>query len=421
MKRLSLSVVLGATALALTAYAFITPVQASASDGKLRQLIQPRTAPLAKPPEAAAGAHRELSVTRAQERQHLLNKGEAALARLDVEAALQNLERAALILHAADTEIALVRAYMQGGQYRRALAFGAHTAGAHLDVTGAAALYAWLLHLGGQTAIAQRLLAEAESRQPGQALTASVQRQLRSDTPVVSRQTPELIGLPTRLAPYGRSDNTRLPASAGVLGNAVLLPDGKFALAPAGSVPRSGLAWVRNGLGHVSRARLRLQLDGGLALMQLDRRLGAPDDMVVHTGNSFPGSVAYAVEYSASADAMPAWPILRTGFIGNVLAEDQQQKLGISMPPGPRGGPVFDALGRLSGIALTGQGPQAANAFLPLSQVIALLEKTTNPAAMQARKTLTNPAARPASPAKPAIDLIYENSLKSTLQLIGVP
>ena len=53
-------------------------------------------------------------------------------------------------MHAADTEIALVRGHMQAGDYRRALAFGAHTAGAHLDVVGGSLLYVWLLHAGGQ-------------------------------------------------------------------------------------------------------------------------------------------------------------------------------------------------------------------------------------------------------------------------------
>ena len=125
----------------------------------------------AQPTAAQAGnpavlTSKTVAPERLQERADLLASGEQALARRDVDAALLAFDRAALILHAADTEIALVRAYMQGGDYRRALAFGAHTAGAHLDVVGGSALYAWLLHAGGQSAIAQRLIDEAQGRAP---------------------------------------------------------------------------------------------------------------------------------------------------------------------------------------------------------------------------------------------------------------
>ena len=80
-----------------------------------------------------------------KERAALLDAAEAALARGDTEAALAGFERAAGMLHAPDTEMGLVRSQMQAGQYRRALAFAAHTAGAHLEAPAASALYAWLL------------------------------------------------------------------------------------------------------------------------------------------------------------------------------------------------------------------------------------------------------------------------------------
>ncbi len=47
---------------------------------------------------------------------------------------------------------------MQAGEYRRALSFGAHAAGAHRDFPAATALYAWLLYVGGQDAFAARRL-----------------------------------------------------------------------------------------------------------------------------------------------------------------------------------------------------------------------------------------------------------------------
>jgi hypothetical protein len=149
--------------------------------------------------EAAA-----LSSARLQQRAQLLKNGEAALARLDVTGALDSFERAALILHAPDTEIALIRSYMQAGDYRRALAFGAHTAGAHLDEAGGSLLYAWLLHIGGQPAIAQRQLTETGARIPENAVVRAVMQQLNSGAPIATSQ---LLALPTRLAPYGNASN----------------------------------------------------------------------------------------------------------------------------------------------------------------------------------------------------------------------
>ena len=114
------------------------------SADRLRQFME-QVRPQPSASEAGGQAVREaaaVSPARLLERADLLKTGEAALSRLDVNAALDAFERAALIVHAADTEIALVRTYMQGGDYRRALAFGAHTAGSHLDVIGGSTLYA---------------------------------------------------------------------------------------------------------------------------------------------------------------------------------------------------------------------------------------------------------------------------------------
>lgn len=152
------------------------------SDEKLREFMQ-QVRPQTSGDQSVTAA---VPAERLKERADLLMAGEAALARMDAIAAIDFLDRAALILHAADTEIALVRAYMQTGQYRRALAFGAHTAGAHLDVIGGSALYAWLLHAGGQIAVAQRLLVEAEARMPRQPMLSRVQMQLKSGAPLAT-------------------------------------------------------------------------------------------------------------------------------------------------------------------------------------------------------------------------------------------
>lgn len=373
------------------------------SDEKLRQFMaQVRPQPVAS--QAGAQAVREAAVVsaeRLQERADLLKAGETALAAMQVEPALQAFERAALILHAADTEIALVRAYMQGGEYRRALAFGAHTAGAHLDVVGGAALYAWLLHVGGQVAVAQRLLSEAQARMPGNPVVQAVQLQLRSNAPLA---TGALLNLPTRLAPYG--DARGLPPAARVAGSAMLLPKGQHALVPLALLPGSGAIWMRNGLGQLSKAVVVKRLPAiGLAQVRLKSSLPLPDAFSSAPRDAFPGSAGFALEYVPAPDAGPAWPVLRSGFVGGVEEGSSHRLLGIEMPRGPHGGPVFDAAGRWIGLALPG-APGAAPRVVMASQL---------PPALRGEFGLAPPTR---APANLSVDSLYELGLRCTLQVI---
>jgi hypothetical protein len=409
---------LAATLLATAALCRAAVAATQASDEKLRQFIQ-QARPQTAASQAGATAVREAIAVppeRLKERADLLRAGEAALARMDANAAIDSFDRAALILHAADTEIALVRAYMQSGQYRRALAFGAHTAGAHLDVIGGSAMYAWLLHAGGQVVIAQRLLAEAETRMPKNAMLASVQAQLKSGVPLA---TGALLTLPTRLAPYGSSRG--LPPFAQVLGSGLLVDGGTGALVPLTLLPRSGRFWLRNGLGQLSRGTLQKSLPAiGLAWVRLENPLAAAEDLWIATADAFPGSVGYAVEYVASHDSTPTWPMLRTGFLGAAMSDGGERLLGIDMPAGPRGGPVFDAAGRLTGVALPGPLDKAGKSLtqdrlIPVSAIQSQLK-------FSGHATMLLGSSPPADlPPRAAVDRIYETSLKASLQLIGVP
>ncbi|MDB5868524.1 MAG: hypothetical protein JWP96_856 [Polaromonas sp.] len=365
--------------------------------------------------QAGGQAVREAAASpaRLQERAELLEKGEAALARREVTVALDAFERAALILHAADTEIALVRATMQAGDYRRALAFGAHTAGAHLDVVGGSLLYAWLLQVGGQPAIAQRLLAGAEVRMPGNPMLQAVQQQLRSGAPAATGQ---LLALPTRLAPYGGAKG--LPEHARVVGTAMLLHGGRAALAPLGLLPRSGWLWLRNGLGQLVRATTDKRLSAaGVALLRLQSPLPVADELPVAASDAFPGSAAFAVEYVTSLDAAPAWPVLRTGFLGSATGDSGERLLGIEMPAGPRGGPVFDGAGRLIGLALPGAAGQGDDRLVPASQLVKMLNRTL----AAGQLTAQNPSATAPSRPRGSVDTVYEASLKTSLQVITAP
>ena len=258
------------------------------------------------------------------------------------------------MLHAADTEMALVRTYMQGGAYRRALSFAAHTAGAHRDVPAGAVLYAWLLHVGGQAAFAQRVLDQTEARWPGDALTAQARAQLRSPTPVADGA---LLSPPWRVAPFDA--DTALPATARVASSGVLVDGGRRALVPLAALGERRALWVRDGLGRRSMARVERRVeDLGLALLRLDDPIETASGLVLAPRDPFPGSPGFAVDYVATPDAAPAWPLLYSGFIGMPDGAGGLRRLGIEVPAGAQGGPVFDAGGRFAGIALRGADGQ---------------------------------------------------------------
>ena len=341
-----------------------------------------------------------LSPARLKERAALLRQGEAALQRLDTDAAQQALDNAAMIAHAADTELLLVRCYMQAGEYRRALAFCAHTAGAHLEEVEGAALYAWLLQAGGQGAIAQRLLNEAKARAHGHAVLDDVVAQLQSRRPQATRA---LLQSPARFAPCASAAG--IPSQARTVGSAVLAPDGRRALVPATVLGKARQGWVRNGLGQTVQARVEPGRPGAdLAVLRLERALPVGSGLQLAARDAFPGSVGFAVEYIAGRGATPAWPVMTGGFIGSPLDAAGGRALGIDLVPGPRGGPVFDAAGRLIGIAA---GQPGRDRLLSVSALSSVLGE--GPAQQQAA---------PAGTAPEAIGLIYEQALRSTLQFI---
>ncbi len=94
---------------------------------------------------------------RPAEREALVQRAADALARGDASAALIGYEVAAAQEHAADIELGIVRSLMLAGQYRRALAFAAHTAQAHPGAPEGARTYAQLLDAGGHGALAARV------------------------------------------------------------------------------------------------------------------------------------------------------------------------------------------------------------------------------------------------------------------------
>jgi tetratricopeptide (TPR) repeat protein len=345
------------------------------------------------------------------ERAALLQLAEAALQRGDSAAAIDHFDRAAMLLHAPDTEMGLVRAYMQAGEYRRALAFCAHTAGAHREAAAPGALYAWLLQAGGQNEFAKRTLAEALGRHPVDAVLLQAQTALVSAQPITDAL---LLNGPHRLAPFAamQADQADVPRAARVVASGVLLASGQRAVLPLHAVPAGSSVWLRNGLGHTSQAVVAQRLDTlGLAVLSLTAALPIAEKnlMPAATQDPFAGSPGYVVTHSPSLSNQAAWPWLHAGFHGPATPSGDRL-LGIAVPAESGGGLVLDAAGRWAGVALT--DPHGRALLVPVSALRAALPATDFSEAP--------PLAVGAASSRMTADLAYERALRFSLQVMAL-
>lgn len=347
--------------------------------------------------EAAAAA-------RLPQRVALLARAQAQLERGDANAALDDFERAAMMLHAADAELGLIRAAMQDGQYRRALAFCAHTAGEHTDETDGGALYAWLLRVGGQSAQAARTLADVRAHAPGDALAGAVDRALATSPPVAAGL---LLQPRHRMAPWPVMLDAQAPPppSARFASNAVLVDDGATALVPLAALPAlaPARAWVRDGLGRTTAATLdtgdAALSSHGLARLVLRSRLSVGASRVAAGRAPFAGSPGYALQFGAGDG--PAWPALTQGFLGNLVGATDLRRLGFDADSGAA---VFDARGAVVGIVSTNANGDAR--WVPLSAMTPAVEAPTASSPVRTGPSLVAP------------DEIYEAGMRRVLQVL---
>jgi hypothetical protein len=300
----------------------------------------------------------------------LVAAGDEALLSGDAGAATVLFGRAAEREHSSDIERGIVRAHMQGGHYRRALAFAAHVARAHPEAAGSQ-LFAQLLDVGGQPELARRVLSRTAS--PAAASTP--------------------LGPAATGAKLTSLSNTR---STGMVVDA-----GRHVVAPASTLPGAGRLWVRDALGRCTLAtRMRVDEKSGLALLQLVEPWHDTPSPALGDRASFAGSVAHAMAH-ASSSSEPAWPSLRSGFLGAVPGEVH---LAIPRFEAHRlpGGGVFDAQGRWTGIWV--DGPTRDDALLVPAYSLLL--------------RLDIPVMSTAEPRRP-MDEIYERAMRWTVQVLA--
>ena len=324
------------------------------------------------------------------ERQRRLDEARLALSRGEADAAVVPLDAAAAMSHAADTELLQLQSLLQRGRVRQALAFAPHTAAAHRDAPEARALHLWLLAVSGQSAHAAAL--RADGPPAGDAVAAALLL-LGTDVTLAA-------GLP---GPW--PNGVDVPVDARPVATGLLLDGGALALVPAVALLRdSAPLWLRNGLGRASQARPApadaALADAGLMLLRVEPPLAPPAPPQRAPRPAFAGSPALRVAALRMDGAAPAWPLLQTGFLGRV---DREGRQALGWPSGATlgGGPVFDAAGRLVGLALPVPGGEQLLPAALLGPLQAL------------------PVSADARPRTP--DEVYEAALPWVAQLLSRP
>jgi len=350
---------------------------------------------------AGAAGHCDEPVHRSSAHEALLRQAEHRLAGGDATGAVELLDRAAAASHDPDTEMSLVRAYMAQGRYRHALAFSAHAAGGHADAPAATALYAWLLCVGGQCGFGQRLVTQALTQHPHDAVLQEAAARLESAAP---QPAGELLATPHRMAPYGVEAGGRpVDERAEAVATGVVLADGRHAVVPLSAVATgaSGL-WLRDGLGRTTSARMEREIPAlGAAVAVLDVPWGDSGSRIA-PHDAFAGSPAFAIGFVPSSAGTPAWPWLHAGFLGRASSSGVLPALGIEVPAHTDGAPVFDASGALIGVASDTGTPNPRR--VPIGALVAALGLDALPLGSTAERL--------------GADEVYERALRSVVQVL---
>jgi hypothetical protein len=376
-----------------------------------------RSAAHANTPAGDAGfsddvLHEEHGLSEAQikERRSLLAEGERVLQGLRAQEALEIFERAALISHSPDAELGVVRSHLQNGAYSRALAFCAHTAGAHEQAHGCSALYAWLLRIGGYTEQAAKYWAATKVRAPSYPLLTKLGVHLENARPLSDEVFAKA---PLRFLPYAQ----KLPRAkqTKAMGAALLMNDGVTVLALSSQLDgESGEWWVRTSLGEIARAS-PTRRERIFTTLQLSQVTKLRPDVRFARKSPFPGSVAFWVQHADRPAESLAWPVLAPGFLGDPRAEVASRQLSIKPGLSKLGGPVFDQFGRVIGLADGRKGKDRGQADVILTSEMSkasVMSEYLSDAQNDDRQTERRDA-----PPKLSTDQIYEMGLRSTVEI----
>lgn len=346
----------------------------------------------------------------------LVARADTALTAGQAKNAAELYEKAAALGESPAAEIGLVRAYLQAGEFHKAIAFGNLVASEHADVSETHALLAYLEDREGQTTPALAKLDAALAKQPDdvalvgahaeilidrmatpqaiQDLDAWIARnspnadiyRLRARAAVAAGKTAEEVqawrekaaqamtepepvnGLPATPAAVSRwpgAQMNRFPAnlSSARTGNGFVVDQGKRVITNAGLVAHSGKdILLRNGVGEIRTAKLEKMLpEQGLALLRLAKPYAKQHSLPVSSRQD-PANTRFCFVFGFPVtDAVETgYPLIAPGVVvrADTGVAGLMQLTG-SLGEQNSGSPVLDNSGRLIGVTVSKQEPLA--------------------------------------------------------------
>jgi hypothetical protein len=380
-------------------------------------------------PSGAVPSHDKDELANLQSFERLMLSAEAALARGEAVESVSSFEHAASFFdEVPDAEIGQVRALLQSGEYRLALAtayrlVGEHgqlhtdvpqRTGRHMGALDTQALLAWLMFIGGQQQAAHKQLDGLLGKYPDSPALRDVRARMRAVAGERVYARPSDLAL--RLDPYVYG--APLTPDAGQLharASGVILADGRIMTSISALPAGMNTLWVRNGLGQIRSASLEHidQASGLVVLRPAEPFSAVPGVRVDPQMRVFPGSPCYVVEFPLPGMEQPSWPVLWAGFLGRANPQSGHIDLLLDLPAGSRGGAAFDSYGRLLGFVppsdrLSAGLGKKTDRIVPVTAMSALLSSGNEAAGGTA-----DPAQRL------TMETVYELAMSAMVTVLG--
>jgi hypothetical protein len=382
-----------------------------------------------------------------------LEAAQSALSRGDAQRAVELFDQLAQQTISVPAEVGLVRASLQAGRFREAIAHADHLRGDHRESIEGAAMAAYLQDRIGRTEVALQQLDALQKRVPEHFAPLAARAEILIDRahPQDARKLLEnwrdrhaadardadLLRLLDRArlamgetplrdsaggsggrwpAPAFRSSDQAAHARIAEAGNGIVMDGGSRVLTLRAIAARGGGRFlVRNSRGELRIARRSSDATSGeLVRLDLEKNFPTewslpPERIATGDGVRFCFAFGYAVP-----GGPPAYPVFATGLLLRADTGDRHvMQITSALTAGHAGSPLFDSYGRLIGLAL---GPESK-----LSDGISLTPQLGNGQfAVPIEGARPAPVVRPGekTPPQPQIEQLYEDLSPAIVEIV---
>ena len=344
----------------------------------------------------------------------MIDQARHELARGNAAAAADLFEQAAEHGEYAEAEVGEVRARLWAGQFRHAVAISSVVAGEHPESAEAQALLGYIEDRNGYTAQALQRLRNEQRNRPQEAAPVAAEAEVLIDrhsagdaVDLIDRwvaaygRQPDLCRLRSRAvlvqtfeagaaprlgnscevpatrppATAGNSAATRPPATAGesrwseattakfpatlgspvTAGNGFITDEGRRVITLRRLIDFPSVSiWVRNARGELRRARLERQDERASEIATLSLSAPFAADQSLPREGTAPGNahgLCFTLGFPSAVSIDAMLPAVTPCFAFDPQAADGIININIPLSAAERGSPVFDAQGRLMGLA----------------------------------------------------------------------